>query len=558
MTELSAPENTTRQFSFQAWRSSFLALVLRGALIFALGLLIPTLFTDTDPIFFVFYGIAFLALLVVTFVSLPYSVKAWTFITLFFLLGIGGLLDTGIWGDARLFFIAAAISTAMLISTSTAIWVAVISLIISAIAGWFILTGQMQLATEGIWTGNLATWLSGVASILMLDAVFIGGLKLLMDGFTQAQERAAQAYTELEAVGRLLEEKVARRTQELQHKSTQLEAASYVARQVTDITDLQVLLNDIARTIADQFHLYHVGIFLMDDAQEHAVLQAASSAGGRQMLELGHRLKVGSQGIVGYVTERAEPRIALDVGTDPYFLVNRFLPETRSEMALPLISRNRVIGALDIQSEQPTAFAAPDLDIMQTLADQLATAIENSRLFGESKAVISQFEALTALQTPSAWRSYLDRRHTAYQYTRTGTRPLTTSIVNPSARILEIPLELRSQKIGVISLRRKPASPDWSPHERELASELAAQVSLALDNARLLEETTHRAEMERITAEISTQISSSTLYESILRTAAQELSRALGGSEVLVQIQPAIGVAGSGNDDGFVDGGQQA
>src|SRR5512140_712132 len=151
MTNVAAPENTSREFSFQAWRASLLALVLRGAVIFSLVLLIPTLFTDTDPIFFVFYGVAFLVLLVVTFAALPYSVKAWTFITLFFLLGIGGLLDTGIWGDARLFFIAAAISAAMLVSTSAAIWVAAISLVISAIAGWFILTGQMQLATEGVW-----------------------------------------------------------------------------------------------------------------------------------------------------------------------------------------------------------------------------------------------------------------------------------------------------------------------------------------------------------------------------------------------------------------------
>jgi GAF domain-containing protein len=526
-------------FSLKDWKSRFLSLIMRGTVIFGFILLVPTLFTQTDPIFFVVYALAYIALVAITFAPLPYLVKAWTYIALIFLLGASGLLDTGIWGDARVFFVAAAVMTILLISSEAAIWVVVVSILVSIIAAWFILSGQLPLATEGIWTGNLATWISGIAVILMLDAIFLIGIKRLLESFTDAQAAAAETFKQLDVERTQLEENVELRTRELKYKTTQLEAAAYVARQITDITELQVLLTDIAHTIAEQFNLYHVGIFLLDEGSQHAILQAASSEGGRQMLETGHRLKVGGQGIVGYVTDRAEPRIALDVGADQYFLVNPLLPDTRSEMALPLISRSQVIGALDVQSNQPRAFSAPDIEIMQTLADQLATAIANSRLFGETREVLTQFESLSALRTPEAWRAYIGSRQTAYQYTRTGTRPLAgTALLSQSDKSLKIPLSVRGRDIGVINLSRKQSAPDWTPRERELALEIATQVSLALDNARLLEETAHRAEMERVTSEITSQISSSTIYESILKTAAEELSRALGGPDVLVQIQP--------------------
>lgn len=264
------------------------------------------------------------------------------------------------------------------------------------------------------------------------------------------------------------------------------------------------------------------------------------------MLEAGHRLKVGGQGIVGFVTGKGMPRIALDVGSDEFFLKNPFLPLTRSEMTVPLIVHERVIGALDIQSELPQAFSEGDLEVMQALASQLATAIENVRLLSESEAAIAQFESVNSLLTPQLWGRFLRGRRRAFQYKPTGLRPYDGSEAIPDTGTLHIPLVLRGREIGIIHLHRKPAAPPWSARERALAEEVAVQVALALDNARLLEETTHRAEVERMTSDISTRIGSSTLYESIIKTAAEELSRALGGSDVLVQIQPPQ-PASSGN-----------
>ena len=153
-----------------------------------------------------------------------------------------------------------------------------------------------------------------------------------------------------------LEQHVEERTVGLNRKTEQLRATSYIARKTAEVQDLASLLNMVARLVTDQFGFYHTGIFLINETGDQAVLQAASSDGGQRMIERGHALSVGTQGIVGYVAAQKKPRIALDVGADAVFFNNPDLPMTRSELALPLLVRNKVLGVLDIQSEKPQAF----------------------------------------------------------------------------------------------------------------------------------------------------------------------------------------------------------
>jgi GAF domain-containing protein/HAMP domain-containing protein len=170
-----------------------------------------------------------------------------------------------------------------------------------------------------------------------------------------------------------LERRVEARTQ-------QIRTASEVARDAVAIRDVESLLNETVNLITSRFGFYHAGVFLIDDAKENAVLRAASSDGGKRMLERGHSIPVGKRGIVGYVTGSGKSRIALDVGEDRVHLVNPDLPETRSEIALPLWSGEEIIGALDVQSKEAEAFDEEDTLVLQTMADQLAVAIVNARL----------------------------------------------------------------------------------------------------------------------------------------------------------------------------------
>ncbi len=176
---------------------------------------------------------------------------------------------------------------------------------------------------------------------------------------------------ELSSMYRSLEDRVTERTYQIQ-------TASEVARDAAFIRDVDTLLDQVVHLISDRFDFYHAGIFTIEG--EDALLRAASSEGGRTMLERGHRLAVGKVGIVGYVTGTGKPRIALDVGADAVHFANPDLPHTRSELALPLRVGDRVIGALDVQSTEANAFDENDIVVLQTLADQLATALENARL----------------------------------------------------------------------------------------------------------------------------------------------------------------------------------
>jgi GAF domain-containing protein len=158
--------------------------------------------------------------------------------------------------------------------------------------------------------------------------------------------------------------------------------------------------------IRDRFDFYYVGLFLLDETGRWAVLWAGTGQPGRQMLKQGHKLEVGGTSMVGWCTANAQARIALDVGEETVRFDNPLLPETRSEMALPLISRGRVIGALTVQSTEAQAFSEEDIAVLQTMADQIANAIENARLFEETQHLAQRERTIS--QITSKLRSALN------------------------------------------------------------------------------------------------------------------------------------------------------
>jgi signal transduction histidine kinase len=185
----------------------------------------------------------------------------------------------------------------------------------------------------------------------------------------------------------------------LERRAVQIQVAAEVARDATATREMDTLLNRAVSLIRDRFGFYHAGIFLNDEKGEWAILRAASGEAGQEMLLKEHRLKVGEMGIVGYVAGSGQPRIALDVGRDAVHFKNPWLPDTRSEMALPLQLGSKVIGVLDVQSNLEAAFDSEDIAILQTMADQLAVAFETARLFDATRR---QLEELIVLQAVAA------------------------------------------------------------------------------------------------------------------------------------------------------------
>ncbi len=220
-----------------------------------------------------------------------------------------------------------------------------------------------------------------------------------------------------------LESEVASRTSDLNRRAAQLQTAAQVAREAASIRDIDQLLDQVTRLISVRFDFYHSGIFFLDEAGEYAVLRAASSEGGARMLARNHKLAVGKKGIVGFVAEAKKPRVALDVGSDATYFDNPDLPLTRSEIALPLMIANQVIGVLDVQSEIASAFTDEDVEVLQILADQIALAIDNVRLLAASRDALKQLENLYKRQVQQAWSTRLKERPIAYQYDRVEVKP---------------------------------------------------------------------------------------------------------------------------------------
>jgi GAF domain-containing protein/HAMP domain-containing protein len=187
-----------------------------------------------------------------------------------------------------------------------------------------------------------------------------------------------------------LEERVAARTQ-------QLRASAEVSRAIAATLDPEKVLSQIANLISERFKFYYVAVFLLDDSGENAVLRQATGEAGRILKERGHQLAVKSASMVGTAITTRQLRIALDVGAEAVRFANPLLPETRSEIALPLIAGNRIFGALDVQSTQAAAFDEASAEVLQTMADQIAIALNNATSFVNVQAAARRAEVTATL-----------------------------------------------------------------------------------------------------------------------------------------------------------------
>jgi GAF domain-containing protein len=379
----------------------------------------------------------------------------------------------------------------------------------------------------------------------------------------QSEQNLLASNKSLQELNQTLEQRVDQRTAELNNANRynlkhvrQFEAISQVVRAVSSIQDLDTLLPRIAQVVSEQFNVYHTGIFLLDDKREFAILRASNSEGGKKMMTREHKLEVGQTGIVGFVTATGQPRIASDVGADAVFFNNPDLPNTHSEITLPLRYADQIIGALDVQSSESNAFDQDDIEVLITLADQVATAIKNTLTFEEAKNTMSKFQSSLNDKTYQSWKVMQSKSlGLGYQLTGSTIKPLNAPLEgkhiqqaitqnksvlsdeDSASSSLAIPIRLGGQVIGVINLRASN-NRKLTVDAADIAKSVTERLSLAIETATLLEATQHRADIERLTTDISSKIGSSTRFETILQTAAQELSKALGGSDVLVQIEP--------------------
>ncbi|HNT22942.1 MAG TPA: GAF domain-containing protein [Anaerolineales bacterium] len=289
-------------------------------------------------------------------------------------------------------YIIVIVTASMLVNWFAGIVVSVLSIL--SYAAFLFLRNQGLLPEPLIQASPLTVLIAGTAVyMLVIFLVYISNRNL-----REALQRARRNEEELKA-SRAAHEAY---TTDLERRVVQLQVASDVARDAASLQEVGPLLDRAVDLVRERFGFYHAGIFMVDIRHEYAVLKSATGEAGKQMVANGHKLKIGEVGIVGYVTKTGQPRIALDVGSDAVYFRNPLLPETRSEMALPLKTGGLVIGALDVQSKQPGAFDEGDVNILQTMADQLAVAIANARLFEATRRQLEEMAALRAVAATSS------------------------------------------------------------------------------------------------------------------------------------------------------------
>jgi len=353
-----------------------------------------------------------------------------------------------------------------------------------------------------------------------------------------------------------LEQQVAERTRGLQ-------TAAEVARATTSVLDPDVLLPQVVELVQERFNLYYVGLFLLDEERRFAVLRAGTGEAGRQMLAQKHKLEVGGESMIGQCIANSRARIALDVGEEPHRFDNPLLPQTRSELALPLRSRGRVIGAMTVQSDRPAAFDEADIAVMQTMADQVAVALDNARLFAETQTTLAELEAVQRRYLGQAWTAYTAvRAVSGYEQSESGLVPLGGEVLPEAHRavaqgralllsgdgeagaggeaspsVLVAPILLRDRPLGAIGFRKVEGGQPWGSEEVALVETIAEQFALAADNLRLLDETQRRAARDRYVSEITSRLGELLDVDRVLQTAVREIGEALGLHDLIIQLE---------------------
>ncbi len=381
-------------------------------------------------------------------------------------------------------------------------------------------------------------------------------LSLLAQTFNQMTSQLSKSQQELE-------QRVAWRTRDLERRTAYMEASSEVTRAVGSLMEIGQLLQQVVDLIRLHFDLYYVGLFLIDETGQWAVLQAGTGQAGRAMRERGHRIRVG-EGMIGWSVAYSRARVAAEASDDALRLTTPELPDTRSEAALPLRSRGRVIGALTVQSDEAGVFDDIAISTLQAMADHVAVALDNSRLYAESQAALESSRRAFGELSQQAWVDLLKTRTDwGYRYDRHVVEPAQgawrtemrqaaqarqTILENSEPAsgedgaaqpALAIPVMVREQVVGVLGFRKEENSPDWTSEEIALLETLAAQLGPALEGAQLYLETQNRAARERLTGQIAARMRETLDLEIVLQTAAQEMRAVLGLAEAEVRLGSA-------------------
>ncbi|MBM3151022.1 MAG: GAF domain-containing protein [Chloroflexi bacterium] len=519
------PEIHSVQSLAQLRRRILDALLISGSILGSLlylAALIPAIEKGISTAIILYTVVLAWALAVTAFRSLPYMIRAGSVLGVLFILGVYNLTLNGLNVDGGLFLLTFIVMAALLGGTGGGLAAIGMGSVAIAITGFLVTSGSISPNLR-LHQEDPMLWIIGGIVLLMMGVLVTVSLGAILRGLSGSLERAREMTLEAARES----ESLARATAVLEFRSNQIRTASEISRIVSGVLEQPKLLQQVVDLLKERFGLYYAGVFLVDDRQRFAILQAGTGEAGQAMMAEGHKLMIAETSMIGWTILHRQPRIASDAGLDAVRFQNPNLPLTRSELSLPIAVGDRALGALTIQSTAEGAFDENDISLLQGIADTLAVAVENARLFSELEQNLEETRRLHASYLSEAWSGKV-REEGALQFAYGQGAPGDEGI--PA---LDVPLSLREQIIGQLTIE---GSEDWTPEERNLVEAVATQAALALENARLLEESQQTALRERLAADITNKVWGSTNIDAILQTAVRELGRALRAEEATIEL----------------------
>ncbi|NWF63793.1 MAG: GAF domain-containing protein [Chloroflexi bacterium] len=513
----SNPSNPTPETGrvYRVWRERFVLPLLFGVLIFGAIALFPALSASKSALIDgIFIGTYTLVLVTAVF-RFSYNTRITVFLLSVYMLGLGELLSLGILGDGLFFFFGLIVFATILLSPRAGIFAMIAGIITFIFMGRLMLGGEFTTLNPNAVPAQLEDWVSAGGALMMYGVVVVIGFQQLEKEFSSAQMQISSTLFDLREERNNLETRVEERT-------LQLRRINEVERAVAATLDINEILPVSARVIQNQFNFYHTGIYLIDPTGQWAELKEATGESGKLMKEKKHRINLNGKSAIAQVFRSKTGQIVQDINR--IRLENSLFPYTRSLILVPLLVGETIFGVIEMHSSRENEFLAADLDAYQNMANGIAIAIENARLFQEAQQSIAEMQATQRQYLGSAWR------------TLTSEKPLQYALGDADLADrhgLEAPLSLRNQIIGNIFAA---GASEWTNEQRTLIEAIATQAALALENARLVEESQYTALQEKTTNEIISKIWASPTMDSILQTAARELGRSLEASEVEIEV----------------------
>jgi len=495
--------------------------------------------------------------------GLSHTIRASVFLALTWVLGVIVFYRGGLPGGGRTWILLLPVFGLILMGQTAGIVSGVVSVL--TYAGFALAFSQKWIPAPDVAADltALEPWMGEGVGFLLVTVILVMLLWLSNRDWLEALRGVGMANEQLQVQTRELEMV----NTQLTRQASQLRATAEIARIGSSTLDPDTLAREVVNHIQEGFAplgVYFVGLFLLNEAQGNAVLRAATGEAGRLLLEMGYTVEVDETTTVGWSIVHQQARIAQNLQEGSVRLDALPMPHTRSEIALPLRSRGQILGALNVQSTREAAFADASAAILQMTADLVAAAMDNARLLTQTQAALEEAQAAHRRYLIQSWREFLatrpvsqvdyrqpgveigdgdllrqtQRAAVAHQRTVAASYAASESeeaACSPQAALV-VPLKLRGQVIGTMTLHETRRQRPWTADEVALAETIAEQVALTVENLRLLDETQRRAARERLIGEITSRIRETLDVETMLKTAVDEMYQALGVDKIAIRL----------------------